>query len=124
MCADQYIDLFFVNIRIKFENMAKNAHRSEVVSSKIDGDEGGTMDEVDGVTEKVTKIEEYLRQLIVWGRTLLIAILAISLIAILIYNFFAPAEKDVSSTVINKLLSALNQEIPIDFIPKIRNQTG
>jgi len=104
--------------------MAKNPHRSEVVSSKIDGDEGGTMDEVDGVTEKVTKIEEYLRQLIVWGRTLLIAILAISLIAILIYNFFAPAEKDVSSTVINKLLSALNQEIPIDFIPKIRNQTG
>ena len=79
-------------------------------------------DAPDGVTETVSEMAHYLKQIVEWGKTVLMSIIALSLICILIYNFFAPSEKDVSQQTINKLLSALNENpLPIDFTPKLRN---
>ena len=66
------------------------------------------MDQVDGIREHVGKLEEYLKKLVIWVRILIVCVIAISLFGIVVYNFFAPPEKDISQQVINKLLGALN----------------
>ena len=81
-----------------------------------------SLDIPDGVTQSITKIEDYLKKLMMWGRIILVGFLALAVVAILIYNFFAPSDKDVSPTVLNKLLKAINAEGLID-IPPIINQT-
>ena len=66
------------------------------------------MYQVDGIREHVGKLEEYLKKLVVWIRVLIVCVIAISLFGIVVYNYFAPPEKDISQQVINKLLGALN----------------
>ena len=66
------------------------------------------MDQIDGIKEQVGKVEEYLKTLIVWVRIFMVSLIVISLIGIVVYNFFAPSDKDVSQQVINNLLTALN----------------
>lgn len=67
----------------------------------------GKIDQLDGIQKSVSDIEEYLRKAVMWGRIIIIAVLALSLILILIYNFFAPSEKDVSQDVIDRLLKTI-----------------
>ena len=83
-----------------------------------------SIDIPDGVTTSITKIEDYLKKLLMWGRILLVSFLGLALFTILIYNFFAPSEKDVSPKVINNLLHALNAQGLIDIPPIVlENQT-
>ena len=67
-------------------------------------------DEVDGFHLDMAKVEGYLKQLVLWVRILIMTILVISLVSIAIWNFFAPAHKDVSDRVIDKFIGALNSE--------------
>ena len=67
-------------------------------------------DEVDGFRIDVSKLERYLKQLILWIRILITAILVLSLVTIVVWNFFAPSNKDVSDRVRDKLLNAINSE--------------
>ena len=66
------------------------------------------MDQVDGISEHIGKLEENLKKLLNWIRVLIVSFIVVSLIAIVVYNYFAPPEKDISQDVINKLLGALN----------------
>ena len=66
------------------------------------------MDHVAGIRQHIGKLEEYLKNLMVWLRILMVCLIMVSLIGIIVYNFFAPPEKDVSPVVINKLLGTLN----------------
>ena len=59
-------------------------------------------DEVDGFRIDVSKVEGYLKQLILWIRILITAILVLSLVTIVVWNFFGPSNKDVSGRVIDK----------------------
>ena len=67
-------------------------------------------DEVDGIRIDVRKVEAYLKKLIHWIRMLISVVLVLSLVRIVVWNFFAPASKAVSDRVIDKLLNALNSE--------------
>ena len=67
-------------------------------------------DEVEGFRIDVTNVEGYLKQLILWIRILITAILVLSLVTIVVWNFFAPSNKEVSDRVIDKLLKAINSE--------------
>ena len=67
-------------------------------------------DEVDGIHLDMTKIEWYLKQLILWILILIMKVLVISLVSIAVWNFLARPHKDVSGRVIDKLLSALNSD--------------
>ena len=66
------------------------------------------MDQVDGIREHIGKLEEYLKNLMNWIRVLIVCFIVVSLITVVVYNYFAPPEKDISQDVINKLLGALN----------------
>ena len=66
------------------------------------------MDQINGIKEQVGKVEEYLKTLMIWVRIFMVSLIVISLIGIVVYNFFAPSDKDVSQQVINNLLTALN----------------
>ena len=66
------------------------------------------MDQIDGIKEQVGKVEEYLKTLMIWVRIFLVSLIVISLIGIVVYNFFAPSDKEVSQQVINNHLTALN----------------
>ena len=46
-----------------------------------------SVDIPDGVTQSITKIEDYLKKMIMWGRIILVGFLALVVVAILIYNF-------------------------------------
>ena len=67
-------------------------------------------DEVDGFRLDMAKVEGYLKQLVLWVRILIMTILVISLVSIADWNFFAPAQKDVSDRVIDMLKGALNSD--------------
>ena len=67
-------------------------------------------DELDGFHLDMTKVEGYLKKLVLWVRILIMTILVLSLVSIAVWNFFAPAHKDVSDRVIDKLIGALNSE--------------
>ena len=67
-------------------------------------------DEVDGFHLDISKVEGYLKQLVLWVRILIMTILVISLVSIAVWNFFATAHKDVSDRVIDKLIGAINSE--------------
>ena len=66
------------------------------------------MDQIDGIKEQVGKVEEYLKTLMIWVRIFMVSLIVISLIGIVVYNFFAPSDMDVSQQVINNLLTAFN----------------
>ena len=70
----------------------------------------GHRDEVDGIHLEMSKIEGYLKQLVLWIRILIMTVLVISLVSIAVWNLFAPDQKDVSERVIDKLLTALNSD--------------
>ena len=55
-------------------------------------------DDVDGFHLDMAKVEGYLKQLVLWVRILIMTILVISLASIAVWNFFAPAHKDVSKS--------------------------
>ena len=65
-------------------------------------------DQIDGVRESVSNLDEYIKRVVFWGRILMVTVLALSLVCVLVYNLFAPSEKDVSKEVINTILSALS----------------
>ena len=79
------------------------------------------MDQIDGIKEQVGKVEEYLKTLMVWVRIFMVSLIVISLIGIVVYNFFAPSDKDVSQQVINNLLTALNRAEFQGVLGPIRN---
>ena len=58
-------------------------------------------DQVDGIRIDFKEIEGYLKKFILWVRILFMSILVSSLIAIFIWNFFAPPPREVSASVIN-----------------------
>ena len=49
----------------------------------------------DGMKAIVTKMDSYLKQLLIWIRILVVRIISIILVDIMVYNFFAPSEKEV-----------------------------
>ena len=73
------------------ENQERVLRRDEVVVIRID----------------VTKVEVYLKQLIVSIRILITVALVLCLGTIFIWNFFAPTSEDVSDLVIVMLLNML-----------------
>ena len=58
----------------------------------------------------MAKVEDYLKQIILWIRVLMVSILVLTLGTFMLWNFFAPTSKDVSDRVINNLLHAINSE--------------
>ena len=74
-------------------------------------------DEVDGFRLDVTKVNVYLKQIILWVRVLIVSVLVLSLVTIVVWNFFAPTNKDVSDRVIDKLLNAINSENIAGLVP-------
>jgi len=81
---------------------------------RVRGQLGAVIDQVDGVREDVNKLEGYLKATIYWARILILAFVTLSLVAVLIYNFFAPKEKDVPDHIIEALRSAFNLGVMID----------
>ena len=67
-------------------------------------------DEVDGFRIDVTKVNVYLKQIILWVRVLIVTVLILTLGTVMLWNFFAPTTKDVSDRVINNILNALNSQ--------------
>ena len=67
-------------------------------------------DEVNGFRIDVTKVEGYLKQLILWIRILITATLVLCRVTIVVWNFFAPTNNDVSDRVITNLLNAINSQ--------------
>ena len=67
-------------------------------------------DEVDGFRIDVTKVNVYLKQIILWVRVLIATVLILTLGTVMLWNFFAPTTKDVSHRVINNILNALNSQ--------------
>ena len=67
-------------------------------------------DEVDGFRIDVTKVNVYLKQIILWVRVLIATVLILTLGTVMLWNFFAPTTKDVSDRVINNILNALNSQ--------------
>ena len=67
-------------------------------------------DEVDGFRLDVTKVNVYLKQIILWVRVLIATVLILTLGTVMLWNFFAPTTKDVSDRVINNILNALNSQ--------------
>ena len=65
-------------------------------------------DEVDGFRIDVTKVNVYLKQIILWVRVLIVTVLILTLGMVLLWNFFAPTTNDVSDRVNNNLLHAIN----------------
>ena len=76
----------------------------EIRERAIGGDEG------DEFRIAVSKVEGYLMQLRLWIPILITAILVLSLFTIVVWNLFAPSNKDVSDRVIDTLLNAINSE--------------
>ena len=67
-------------------------------------------DEVDGFRLDVTKVNVYLKQIILWVRVLIATVLILTLGTVMLWNFFAPTTKDVSDRVINNISNALNSQ--------------
>ena len=67
-------------------------------------------DEVDGFRLDVTKVNVYLKQIILWARVLIVSVLVLTLGTVMLWNFFGPTRKDVSDRVSNNLLHAINAE--------------
>ena len=67
-------------------------------------------DDGDRLRIDVTKLELYLKQLILWIRILISVVLVLSLVTIVVWNFDAPTSKDVSDRGIEKVLKAVNTE--------------
>ena len=67
-------------------------------------------DEGDGFRIDVTKVNVYLKQIILWVRVLIVTVLILTLGTVMLWNFFAPTTKDVSDRVINNILNALNSQ--------------
>ena len=67
-------------------------------------------DEVDGFRLDVTKVEVYLKQIILWVRILMVSVLVLTLGTVMLWNFFAPTTKDVSDRVITNQLKAINSQ--------------
>ena len=62
-------------------------------------------DEVDGFRLDVTKVNVYLKQIILWVRVLIVSVLVLTLGTVMLWNFFAPTSKDVSDRVITKVIT-------------------
>ena len=58
----------------------------------------------------MTKVNVYLKQIILWVRVLIVSVLVLTLGTVMLWNFFAPTTKDVSDRVMNNLLHAINSE--------------
>ena len=58
----------------------------------------------------MTKVNFYLKQIILWVRVLIVSVLVLTLGTVMLWNFFAPTTKDVSDRVINNILNALNSQ--------------
>ena len=67
-------------------------------------------DEVDGFRIDVTKVNVYLKQIILWVRGLIVTVLILTLGTVMLWNFFAPTTKDVSDRVNTNLLNAINSQ--------------
>ena len=67
-------------------------------------------DEVDGFRIYVSKVNVYLKQIILWVRVLIVTVLILTLGTVMLWNFFAPTTKDVSERVINNMVHAINSE--------------
>ena len=58
----------------------------------------------------MTKVNVYLKQIILWVRVLIVTVLILTLGTVMLWNFFAPTTKDVSDRVITNLLNAINSQ--------------
>ena len=67
-------------------------------------------DEVDGLGIDVTKVNVYLKQIILWVSVLIVTVLILTLGTVMLWNFFAPTTNDVSDRVITNLLNAINSQ--------------
>ena len=67
-------------------------------------------DELDEIHLYMTKIEAYLKQLVLSTLILIMALLVISLGSVALWKFLAAARKDVSEQVRDNFLNALNAE--------------
>ena len=72
-------------------------------------------DEIDGFRLDVTKVNVYLKQIILWVRVLIVSVLVLTLGTVMLWIFFPPTTKDVSDRVINNLLHALTQRTSEDY---------
>ena len=71
---------------------------------------GGGPDDADGFRIDVTIVDAYLKKLMLCFRILISVVLVLSLVTIGFWNFFAPANKDLSDRVRDKFLNGVNTE--------------
>jgi len=91
--------------------MAESA-RDEIDGVKFQLAEVG--EQVDGVKEEMHKLEEFLRKSLEWARYLMAFFLVGVLFIVLVYNVFAPKEKDIPDHVIESIRKGLNLATLID----------
>ena len=58
----------------------------------------------------VTKVNVYLKQIILWVRVLIVSVLVLTLGTVMLWNFFAPTTKDVSDRGSTNLVNAINSQ--------------
>ena len=86
---------------------------SEIIMPSISERALGKMtgrDELDGIHLDMSKIEGYVKQLVLCISILIMTVLVITHVSIAVSNLIQPPSKDVSQRVKDKLLNALNSE--------------
>ena len=68
----------------------------------------------------MTKVEVYLKQIILWIRVLIVSVLVLTLGTVMLWNFFAPTTKHVFDRVRNNRLNEINSENIGDLLAEER----
>ena len=89
-----------------------DSHRDQIDGVKFQLAEVG--EQVDGVKAELHRLEEFLRKSLEWTRYLMAFFLVGVLFIVLVYNVFAPKEKDVPDHIIEAIRKEVNLASLID----------
>ena len=104
------------------ENIEMDKLNSKEPEDQVDGvkrevDETDASTPAQEVMTHINRVQNMLAQLFIWGRIVILCVIAVAVVVIIVFNFFVPDDRDIPDDVLQNLYKFMQVQAQAQFGP-------
>ncbi len=103
------------NIEMEKVNTKEEEDHVDGVKPQVDETDAPTP--AQEVLTHINRVPKMLAQLFIWGRIVILCVIAVAVVVIIVFNFFANDERDIPDDVLQKLYKFMQVQAQAQFGP-------
>ncbi len=102
---------------IEMDKLSTKEPEDHVDGVKREVDETDASTPAQEVMTHINRVQNMLAQLFIWGRIVILCVIAVAVVVIIVFNFFVPDDRDIPDDVLQNLYKFMQVQAQAQFGP-------